>query len=427
MRKREIVGLLSVLVTATALVGCAGVGGIGEPAPTEEVPVISQEANKVVAEAVIEPARRSELRFSAGGTIVEVMVEEGDAVAEGDLLVRFDAMDTALRVQEAELALAHAEAQLAQAKAEPRSEEIAVAETALEVARAVVSQTLAQRDELLVGGTDVDIAAARAQVAAAQVEQVRAEIQHDQTMECFNVKLPDGSKRKICPALGRYEEQARAALHAATDGLTAAETALEATEGEAWARLRDAEAAVESAVARQEIAQARLDLVSGGSRREDVSAAEARVAQAEASLTAIRAALEDLEIRAPFDGIIARVNVDVGDTAAPGMVVVIVATLDELQVCTTDLTELDVARVSEGQRAMVTVDALPDSQLAGVVVKIGEQALSAQGDVTYPVTIDLDRDTPGLRWGMTAVVEIGVDEDSANEGTARQHGLSEEG
>jgi multidrug resistance efflux pump len=363
----------------------------------------------VIAEAVIEPARWSQLRFAAGGEVTEVAVEEGDAVAEGDLLVRFDATHAELKVREAEVALALAEAQLAQAKAGPRPEEMAVAETALEVARAAVTQTLAQRDELLVGATDADIAAARAQVAAAQVEQVRAEIQHHQTMECFNVKLPDGSKRRICPALGRYEEQARAALHAATDGLIAAETALEATEGEAWAQLRDAEAAIESAVAQQEVAQAQLDLVRAGSRAEDIAAAEARVAQAEASLTAVRAALEDLEIRAPFDGIIARVNVDVGDTAAPGTVVVIVATLDEFRVQTTDLTELDVARVTEGQTATVEADALPDTRLRGVVVRIEEQSVSAQGDVTYPVIIGLDQDAPDLRWGMTAMVGIEVD------------------
>lgn len=409
MRKRGIGALLLLFVGAVGLAGCVGAGAFGEPAPTEEVPVVSQEANTVIAEAVIEPARWSQLRFSAGGEVAEVMVEEGDAVAEGDLLVRFDATDAALRVREAELALAHAEAQLAQAKARPRPEEVAVAETALEVARAAVSQTLGQRDELLAGATDVDIAAAQARVAAAQAEQVRAEIVHDETMECFNVRLPNGSKRQICPALGRYEEQARFALHAATDGLAAAETELTAAHGEAWAQLRDAEAAVESAVAQQEVAQARLDLVEAGSRPEDIAAAEARVTQAEASLAAARAALEDVEIRAPFEAVAAEVSLDVGDTVAPGAVVVTVATLDQLRVRTTDLTELDVARVAVGQTAAVEVDALPDIELRGVVVRIEEQSVSAQGDVTYPVVIELDQAPPGLRWGMTAMVEIEVD------------------
>jgi len=133
------------------------------------------------------------------------------------------------------------------------------------------------------------------------------------------------------------------------------------------------------------------------------------VAQAKASLAAARAALEDLEIRAPFGGTAVEVNVDVGDTAAPGAVVVVVATLDQLRARTTDLTELDVARVREGQAAAVTVDALPEAQLAGTVVQIEEQSVSAQGDVIYPVTIELDQDVPGLRWGMTAQVEIEAD------------------
>jgi len=410
MQVREIMGgLFLMLAAAMLLAGCAGAAGLGEPAPTEEVPVVSQGESRVIAEAIIEPARWSRLRLAAGGKAVEVMVEEGDAVAEGDLLVRFDATDAERRMREAEVALALAEAQLAQVRARPRPEEVAVAETVLEVARAVISQTLAQRDELLAGATQVEIAAAQAQVAAAQAEQVQAEIMHDETMECFNVRLPDGSKEKICPALGRYEEQARSALHAADDALVAAETQLKAARSGAWTQLRDAEAALASAMAQHDVAQAQFDLVRAGSRPEDIAAAEAGVAQAEASLAAARAVLEGVDIRAPFDGVVAAVNVDVGDTAAPGAVVVLVATLDQLLACTTDLTELDVARVTAGQAAVVEVDALPGAQLTGRVVRIEERSVSAQGDVTYPVAVKLDQDVPGLRWGMTATVEIGAD------------------
>jgi HlyD family secretion protein len=397
------------VAAAVMLAGCAMPAGLGEPAPTEEVPVVSQDDSTVIAEAVIVPARWSRLRFAAGGKAVEVTVEEGDAVAEGDLLVRFDVTDAERTVREAEVALALAEAQLAQAKAGPRPEEIAVAETALEVGRAAISQTLAQRDELLAGATQAEIAAAQAVVAAAQAEQVRADIVHDQTMKCFNFPGPSGGKEKICPALGPLEEQARSALHAADDALTAAETQVKAARGGAWAQLRDAEAAMESAAAQQDVAQAQLDLVRAGSRPEDIAAAEARVAQAEASLAAARAALDDRDIRAPFAGIAVEVSVDVGDTAAPGAVVVVVATLDHLRARTTDLTELDVARVAEGQMALVTVGALPDVQLTGRVVRIEDQSVSSQGDVTYPVTVELDQDVPDLRWGMTATVEIEAD------------------
>lgn len=63
---------------------------------------------------------------------------------------------------------------------------------------------------------------------------------------------------------------------------------------------------------------------------------------------------------------------------------------------TVDLTELDVARVTEGQAAMVTVDALPDVELRGHVARIGLPAVDYRGDVTYPVTVELDEDAPEL-------------------------------
>jgi HlyD family secretion protein len=398
------------LAAAHLLVGCGGMAGFGgSPPAEEEVPVVSQDEEVVSAEAIIEPARWSRLRFATGGRATEVTVEEGDAVAEGDLLVRFDATDAERRVREAEVALALVEAQLSEAQAGPRPEEVAVAETALAVAQAAISRTLAQRDELLVGATQVEIASAQAQVAAAQADRVRADILHDGTMKCFNIPGPGGSKEKICPALGPLEEQARSALNAANEALTAAETQLKAARGGAWVQLRDAEAALASARAQQDVAQAQLELVREGSRPEDIAVAQARVAQAEASLAAAMATLEDFELRAPFGGTVAELNVEVGDTAAPGEVVVVVATLEQLLARTTDLTELDVARVNEGQTVLVTVDALPDVPLTGRVLRIEERSASSQGDVTYPVSVELDQDVPGLRWGMTAMVEIATD------------------
>ena len=54
----------------------------------------------VVAEAVIEPAHWSTLGFKIGGKVVEVLVEEGDVVDAGDLLIRLDPTDAQLSVRE---------------------------------------------------------------------------------------------------------------------------------------------------------------------------------------------------------------------------------------------------------------------------------------------------------------------------------------
>jgi multidrug resistance efflux pump len=103
---------------------------------------------------------------------------------------------------------------------------------------------------------------------------------------------------------------------------------------------------------------------------------------------------------------VTEVNVDVGETATPGEVLVVLATLDRLLARTTDLTELDVAQVTKGQAAVVTVDALPGLQLSGYVARIDLQSVDYRGDVTYPVFVELEEIVPELLWGMTALVKI---------------------
>ena len=408
MKKRHILAALLALMAVGLLVGCDGAATV-ESESAEEVPVVSQEEDKVIAEGAIEPARWAELRFESGGTAVEVLVQEGDIVAEDDLLVRFDPTDAQLTVQEAEAALASAQAQLAQVKTPPRPEEIAVAEAQLAVAEGALCQAAAQRDQLAAGATDAEVAAAQAQLAQAMAQQLQAEEAHDATMKCFKITLPDGTKDKICPALGLYEELARYQMHAADDALVAAQAQLEAAQGGAWAQLRAARAAVDSATAQRDAAQAQLELAQAGSTAEQVAAAQAQVTQAEATLATAQAALERTEVRAPFAGTVVEVSVDAGDTARPGQVIVVLAALDRLQARTVDLTELDVARVAEGQPVVVTVDALPDAPLSGHVARIDEQSEDYRGDVVYPVIVALDGDTTALRWGMTAMVEIDVE------------------
>jgi HlyD family secretion protein len=66
-----------------------------------------------------------------------------------------------------------------------------------------------------------------------------------------------------------------------------------------------------------------------------------------------------------------------------------------------------VVRVKVGQDVVVTVDAMPDEEFAGVVSEIALSPGDYRGDVVYAVTVDLSgTDDPRLRWGMTALVEI---------------------
>jgi multidrug efflux pump subunit AcrA (membrane-fusion protein) len=376
------------------IAGCGGSGGTAELAETDAEPVTLDTGGKVVAEAVVEPVRWSELLFTTGGTVAQVLVQPGEQVAEGDLLVRLDATDLELAVQEAQAALAAAQAQLAQVQAGARPEEIAEAEHQVSDADAALSRAVAQRDQVTSGATDAEIAAAQAQVTAAEAQQRQTMEQQRQAY-----KQDDEDVRK----------EADYQLYAANEALAAAQAQLEAAQGGAEARLRDAGSGVWLASAQRDVAQAELDLMKAGVTAEEVAVSEAAVQQAGVALVTARAALERAEIRAPFAGSVTQVNVEVGETASPGEVIVVLAVLERLQARTIDLTELDVARVAEGQAVEVTVDALPDVQLNGHVVRSDLRAVDYRGDVTYPVTVELDEVAPGLRWGMTAMVKIEAD------------------
>jgi len=111
-------GALLALATVALLAGCGG-SEATETVPADEVPVVSQEGEgKVVAEAVIEPARWSELRFDAGGKVAELPVQEGDFVEAGDTPARLDTEILELALEEAQAALETVELKLTWAETE---------------------------------------------------------------------------------------------------------------------------------------------------------------------------------------------------------------------------------------------------------------------------------------------------------------------
>jgi hypothetical protein len=75
---------------------------------------------------------------------------------------------------------------------------------------------------------------------------------------------------------------------------------------------------------------------------------------------------------------------------------------------TTDLNEIDVARVQVGDTAIVTFDALPEANVKGIVTRIADKASEGSG-VNYTVIIELSEIPEKLLWDMTAFVDIQVE------------------
>ncbi len=135
--------------------------------------------------------------------------------------------------------------------------------------------------------------------------------------------------------------------------------------------------------------------------------AEAEWNQTKTALQIAQASLKQNSIYAPFDGVIAEVYVQPGEFVGVGQVVLVLADFAHMQIVTTDLSERDVARVQPGQSAEIYIEALGLS-VSGKVTRIAPRSQTVGGDVTYPVTIELQKPVEGLLWGMTAEVEIAV-------------------
>jgi RND family efflux transporter MFP subunit len=134
--------------------------------------------------------------------------------------------------------------------------------------------------------------------------------------------------------------------------------------------------------------------------------AEAETDVAAQSLEEAREALRQTEIRAPFAGTIAELEVAPGEQAIAGRTMVTLADVSEWLIETVDLTELDVVRVTVGDRALVTVPALGDQALPGVVEQVRVRGGTGGGNVRFDVIVRLDEHRPELRWNMSASVRI---------------------
>lgn len=204
----------------------------------------------------------------------------------------------------------------------------------------------------------------------------------------------------------------QAAVDQAGFNFEAAKTALDRIRqlneagGASQQELEQAETAFKSAEAALRQARAQLDLTRSGERPATIKAAESDVKAAAMGVAQLNAALSQTELRAPFSGTVASIDLRPGQFVSPGTPIVQLADFSAWQVKTEDLTELGISQVKVGNRARITFDAVPGLELTGVVSEVASYGERIKGDMTYSARVRLDSFDQRLRWNMTASVEI---------------------
>ncbi len=317
-------------------------------ATPETIPTVLAD-DSIIAEGRVEPISYADIAFNASGSISEVLVKEGESVKKGQPLIRMgDESDTH-----------YAAAQLELVSAQKAWDDLVNSRDA-EFAQTVVD---------LKDATE----------AYNKADDYLTYLQNAQ-------KVPQTDNKVYLVQTWKGYEYRYKTIHfkgpAPQDWIIEAENDLALKKADmdkfqrAYERLKD------------------------GPDKDQLPLLEAR-------LNAAKAGVAAFEVTAPFDGVATQLNVKLGSTISAGQIAVTIADMSSWTVVTTDVTEIDVVKLTEGQPVSVTLDAIPDVEMKGTVLSIGQNYSQNQGDIVYEVTVVLTDTDPAMRWGMTAAVKFG--------------------
>ena len=361
---------------------------VNQSSPTE-IPVETNRPvsnGNSVAEANLWPKQDASLGFPGGGVVASVFVKEGGAVHQGEVLAEIKGSESyRQQYAEAELNLAAAQDELKSLNDNYLIEKAETLRKLVEARKAL--------DDANEEFADFDTPAYRTKLDNANKAYTDKweDVKDAQDLVDKVSELEAGSSRKQTveddykKTLQDYENLQRA-------------YSLLLNDKEA------AQAAVQVAEAEVANLERELEELADGPKATKLEVVNQKIAAAEAQKAAAEKNIELLQIIAPFDGTILRVDLTEGDLVQAGQVVIVMADSSAQILKTVDLSETDMAKVRLGSRVRVVFDAYPATELYGTVSKITNWSEKYLGDVVFPVEVTLDSNSLPLLWGMTASV-----------------------
>lgn len=376
--------VLVLLITALVMGGCSAIGKASTPQST---PIPAVEGNSsVISQGNLVPKDYAYLSFPVGGHVSDILVNQGDQVTKGQLLASLGDREQ----YQANVSGAKLEVENAQKALNDLNQNASMVSSNDWLALLDAKQNLIQAEEAW-SSVDTDASQQRIDSANIKVSNSQATLDDAQT------------------ELDKYTS-----LDATNPTRKAAETDLTTAQQnyDSAVHFRDQliidrdRAQVSLQLAQAQLAQAQSDYDASrqGPDPEQLKLAQLNLDTAQTHLAAAQAALDSLDLKAPFSGTVVDVNINDDQLVSTGTWAILLADYSEWYVETSDLSEQEVVNVSVGQSATITPDALPDLSVQGKVTEISGESHMQAGDVLYTARLLLIQSDPRLRWGMT--VEI---------------------
>ncbi|MFN8378525.1 MAG: efflux RND transporter periplasmic adaptor subunit [Anaerolineae bacterium] len=424
---RRVIGLVVfVTIVAAVLFGVRQfIQSRGDQGPDAVSPILEEMTVErgelrvtVGATGAVTPERQVPLTFEVPGIVADVLVEPGQRVAAGDVLVRLDTADLEMSIRAAELVVDSQQAVYDALTAPVRDIDVAAAQAVVDAAQA----SLAAAYGTAPSNNQVEIARLQSEMARNQLwqAQLQRDLSANQTGLSFDVSglIPDGADVPqdvidqvnnalaglvSVPSTGS-SANFTAGLNQAEYGVDIADASYSATAGRGAnaGSVAQAQAAVVSA-------QSALDRLLNGPSELDLQMAEIGLQQAQLALDQARSTLEQAVIYAPFDGVVAAVNAVSGELPPTQQPAVLLVDESKLYL---DLAvdETDVVDMAVGQPADLRFDALPDARVTGVITRVADTPVLAGQLVSYPVRVAIDPSEAPVRLGMTSTATVVVQE-----------------
>ena len=340
----------------------------------------------VGATGTVRANQTTTVNWQTSGRIGKIAVKEGDKVSVNQLLAELDPASLPQNLISARSDLVTAQRNLDNLKNS-------------DVAKAQAQQTLAQAQKDLKDAQDGRYRKNLARVTQATIDQAKSDLIIAQdTLK----KAQDNFKKfETWDENDVQRAQAFSRVAAAQQKVDQNQWNLD------WLlslpdtlEISQADAAIVVAQAKLKDAQREVDRLKSGADPQDLAAAQARI-------ESIQATLALTALKSPIAGTITDIKSMLGDQVNSGTVSF---RLDDLSRLLVDVTvpEVDINRVKLGQPAKLSFDAITGKEYTGKVVELSPFGTTTNGVVNFTVTIELTDNDEQIRPGMTAAVNITV-------------------
>ncbi|MBN2061096.1 MAG: efflux RND transporter periplasmic adaptor subunit [Deltaproteobacteria bacterium] len=306
-------------------------------------------------------ATQADLAFQINGRVVDVFVDEGEAVKKGQDLAVLNRSELQERYEQARANLETSRKNLEQVRLTAEVQEKALP-VEVKRAEAAVKALEFQLQELESGYRLQDIEKARLAMIAARYAMEISRKDKERYDRLFQENIVSEKERDSVNL--RYETSLREYERARESHVQLEEGFREENIKAARAKLAEGEAVLELA---------RSNLIKIEANRKTIEAAMSTVSYAEASLKLAGTQMEFTRLSAPFDGIVVNRSIEPGEVVSPGQECISIADLSSVEL-KIFINETDMGNVKLGRKVRVRIDTFPDRSYWGTVSFIAQEA-----------------------------------------------------